>query len=181
LDECVAGRWKLNPQTGLIDVDGDFDCNKQGLTDLKGVKFGNVSGYFYCSENQLTSLVGAPQTVGGVFDCEDNQLTTLVGAPQTVGGGFNCSGNELTSLEGAPQSVGGYFHCERNPVSETTLDAIFALMQKGMDYQQALEKCWPKMKDEDRALMYKQMPNLPPEETRKYNALATYANIKGYL
>ena len=29
--------------------------------------------------------------------------------------------------------------------------------------------------------MYKQMPNLSPEETRKYQALATYRNIKGYL
>ena len=68
-----------------------------------------------------------------------------------------------------------------NPVSETTLDAIFALMRKGMAYQQALEEHWPKMEDEDRVLMYKQMTNLPPEDVRKYNALATYANIKGYL
>jgi len=68
-----------------------------------------------------------------------------------------------------------------NPVSETTLDAIFALMRKGMAYQQALEEHWPKMKDEDRAVLYKQMTNLPPDETRKYKALATYANIKGYL
>jgi len=50
-----------------------------------------------------------------------------------------------------------------------------------MAYQQALEECWPEMEDEDRVLMYKQMPDLPPEEMRKYNALATYANIKNYL
>jgi hypothetical protein len=37
------------------------------------------------------------------------------------------------------------------------------------------------MGDEDRALMYKEMPNLPPEEMRKYNALANYNNIKDYL
>ena len=29
--------------------------------------------------------------------------------------------------------------------------------------------------------MYKQMPDLSPEEVRKYKALATYGNIKGYL
>ena len=54
-------------------------------------------------------------------------------------------------------------------------------MKKGESYQQALEEYWPKMGNEDRTLMYKQMPNLSPEETRKYKALATYGNIKGYL
>ena len=54
-------------------------------------------------------------------------------------------------------------------------------MKKGKPYQQALEECWPEMGDEDRVLMYKQMPNLPPEDARKYNALANYNNIKGYL
>jgi hypothetical protein len=54
-------------------------------------------------------------------------------------------------------------------------------MKSGMAYQQALEEHWPEMGDEDRVLMYKQMTNLSPEEMRKYNALATYNNIKGYL
>jgi hypothetical protein len=181
LDRCARGSWKLNPSTGLIDVVGDFYCNVKGLTDFKGVKFGKASGDFYCNGNQLTSLEGAPPSVGGNFRCDGNQLTSLVGAPQSVGGHFSCRGNQLTTLEGAPQSVGGNFHCVDNPVSESTLKAIFALMRKGMGYQQALEEYWSKMGDEDRVLMYKQMPNLPPEETRKYNALATYANIKNYL
>jgi hypothetical protein len=54
-------------------------------------------------------------------------------------------------------------------------------MLKGMGYQQALEKLWPKMGDEDKALMYKQMPNLPQEDVRTYKALGTYNKIKGYL
>jgi len=54
-------------------------------------------------------------------------------------------------------------------------------MKKGKPYQQALEEYWPKMGDEDRALMYKEMPNLPPEDERKYKALSAYGNIKGYL
>jgi hypothetical protein len=104
-----------------------------------------------------------------------------VGAPQTVGWVFNCRENQLTSLEGAPKSVDGGFYCYDNPVSETTLDAIFALMKSGIGYQQALEEHWPEMVHEDRGLMYKQMTNLPPEDVRKYKALATYNNIKGYL
>ena len=204
LNKCAAGSWKLNRQTGLINVDGDFHCNGQGLTDFKGVKFGKVSGAFYCNNNQLTSLEGAPQSVsrgfnchynqlttlegapqsvGRSFFCHSNQLTSLEGAPQTVGEGFYCSDNVLTSLVGAPRKVGGDFRCEDNPVSETTLKAIFALMKKGKPYQQALEKRWPKMGDEDRVLMYKDKDHssLSPEDARKYKALATYNNIKDYL
>ena len=223
LNRFTFGRWKLNPQTGLVDVKGNFGCTGKGLTNLRGIRFGEVSGYFNCDYNQLTTLEGAPQSVGGEFDCSNNQLTSLEGAPQTVGdsffcygnqlttlkgaprtvGGvffcagnrlttlegapqtirrdFSCSGNQLTSLEGAPQSVRGIFYCSDNPVSETTLKTIFLLMRNGKTYQQALEVYWPKMGDEDKALMYKQMPNLPLEDARTYKALATYAKIKGYL
>jgi hypothetical protein len=73
------------------------------------------------------------------------------------------------------------FSCSDNPVSEKTLKAIFELMLKGMRYQQALEEYWPKMGDEDRAVMWKQIPDLPLEDARKYKALGTYAKIKGYL
>ena len=204
-------------------MDGNFYCSEQGLTDFKGVRFGKVSEHFVCGYNQLTTLEGAPKTVGGYFECENNELTSLVGAPQTVGGDFDCHDNELTTLEGAPQTVSGYFdchdnnlttlegapqsvgksflcggnqltslvgapktvyddfYCGNNPVSETTLENIFALMRKGKPYQQALEEYWPKMGDGDRVLMYKQMPSLSPEETRKYKALTTYNNIKDYL
>ena len=54
-------------------------------------------------------------------------------------------------------------------------------MEKGKAYQKALEEHWLEMGDEDRVLMYKEMPTLSPEDIRKYKALATYANIKGYL
>jgi len=94
-------------------VRGDFSCARRKLKSLRGVSFGQVSGSFYCFGNQLTTLEGAPQTVGGGFSCTSNQLTSLIGAPQTVDGHFDCSGNEnsLTSLEGAPLTVGGWFIC----------------------------------------------------------------------
>ena len=78
LDKCVEGSWKLNPLTGLVDVDGDFDCEDQGLSDFKGVRFGSVEDYFDCRDNQLTSLEGAPRKVGGGFYCEDNPVSALV-------------------------------------------------------------------------------------------------------
>jgi hypothetical protein len=53
-------------------------------------------------------------------------------------------------------------------------------MKKG-NYQQALEEHWPMMDDADRALMYKDIKGLTPEESRKYQALVTVNRIKNYL
>ena len=91
LDKCATRGWKLNSSTGLVDVDGDFNCVQQNLTDFKGVAFGQVKGYFDCRVNRLTSLVGAPLTVGMDFVCNNNRLTDLKGAPQTVGMNFICN------------------------------------------------------------------------------------------
>ena len=74
LNECTCGTWKLNPQTGLVDVDGSFHCNRQGLSDFKGVRFGAVGEDFWCYDNLLTSLVGAPREVGEDFFCDDNPV-----------------------------------------------------------------------------------------------------------
>ena len=101
---------------GLVNVLGDVDISRRGLTRIP-VKFGRVEGDFYCYGNQLTSLEGAPQSVGGNFWCHNSQLTSLDGAPKRVGGYFNCSNNQLTSLEGAPQSVGGNFWCHNNQLT----------------------------------------------------------------
>ena len=70
---------------------------------------------FKCDNMLLTSLEGAPQSVGRHFYCNNNHLTSLEGAPQRINGYFYCNDNQLTSLEGAPQSVGGGFYCDNNP------------------------------------------------------------------
>jgi len=122
LNKCIKegtyrstpGTWTLNPKTGLVDVDGGFNCSYQRLKGFKEVKFGKVTGSFWCNNNQLTSLVGAPQEVGDHFLCEDNQLTSLEGAPQKVGWSFSCKDNQLTSLVGAPLKVGDDFLCDNN-------------------------------------------------------------------
>ena len=97
LNEFTKGTWSVNRRTGLVDVEGDFDCKGEGLESLFGISFGHVSGTFSCSGNQLTTLAGAPQTVDGNFSCFGNQLTTLVGAPQTVDGYFTCDSFKLRS------------------------------------------------------------------------------------
>jgi len=117
LNRYTKGTWSYNPATGLVDVNGDFDCNDQNLKDFKGIKFGKVSGHFDCSLNSLTSLAGAPQKVRRNFNCYRNSLTSLAGAPQEVGWSFYCHRNNLTSLAGGPQEVGGDFWCGGNELT----------------------------------------------------------------
>ena len=114
LNMCTQGQWKLDPSTGLVDIDGDFHCSSMGLETLKGIRFGVIGGNFSCHTNRLETLEGAPQEVGGYFDCDENRLESLEGTPQKVGGVFRCSDNNLKSLVGAPQEVGGDFYCASN-------------------------------------------------------------------
>ena len=92
LKECVDGTYTIN-EDGSIDVDGSVYINNRDLIKIP-FKFRNVSVYFTCSNNQLTSLEGAPNTVGGSFNCHNNQLTSLECAPNTVGGNFYCHNNQ---------------------------------------------------------------------------------------
>ncbi len=103
--------WTL--KDGLVDVDGDIDLISKGLTKLP-LQFGRVTGHFYCHQNKLTTLEGAPKRVGGHFYCFYNKLTTLEGGPTEVGGDFSCQFNKLTTLENGPKEVGGNFVCNDN-------------------------------------------------------------------
>ena len=114
LNKYTAGSWSVNQTTGLVDVQGNFDCSNQYRKSLSGISFGHVNGNFNCNSNQLTSLEGAPNTVSEDFVCFNNRLTSLEGAPQTVGNYFDCSINQLQTLEGAPQTVVGDFRCSTN-------------------------------------------------------------------
>ncbi|MFA5754675.1 MAG: hypothetical protein WC905_05030, partial [Patescibacteria group bacterium] len=85
-------------------IDQDVDISRLYLTELPEFLSGlYINGDFYCNNNQLTSLQGAPESVGGDFYCSSNQLTSLQGAPESVGGDFYCYQNHLTSLQGAPE------------------------------------------------------------------------------
>jgi hypothetical protein len=130
LNKYTEGTWSVNPTTGLVDVQGDFNCSSERLKSLLDIHFGHVVGNFNCYDNRLTSLAGAPQTVGGNFNCYNNKLTSLEGSPQTVGGDFNCFFNDLKSLEGAPQTVGGNFDFSPNDLKSLegapyTINGIF--------------------------------------------------------
>ncbi len=103
-------------EDGSVTVNGNVDLSKKQLESIPFL-FEEVTKDFWCLHNNLTSLKGAPKTVGGFFRCSDNKLTSLEGAPEKVGGGFYSSENKLTSLKGAPKEVGGAFWCLDNPLN----------------------------------------------------------------
>ena len=88
LDSYEIENYTINDDW-TIDVKGSVYLNYVSLTCFPSfIKFNKVSGYFYCSDNQLTSLKGCPTTVSGSFSCRDNKLTSLEGCPTTVGNSF---------------------------------------------------------------------------------------------
>ena len=91
-----------------------FESTGRSVADLK---IDYKGGNFFCANNRLTSIEGAPSHVDGYFNCASNELTSLEGAPSRVDGNFDCAYNKLTSLEGAPSHVGGDFYCHNNKLT----------------------------------------------------------------
>lgn len=73
---------------------------------------------FYLSGKYLSVLPpDLPKTVLS-FDCSDNNLDSLIGSPETVKITFNCAGNSLTSLQYSPNNVvGGDYYCYQNSLT----------------------------------------------------------------
>jgi hypothetical protein len=113
LDGAVRGSWSLNPNTGLIDVNGDFIYISPGggRHPLRGLRFGEVSGSFILETytGVLPDLDGFPQKVGKNFSCSRCGVESLVGGPKEVGGNYTFSFNEVRNFEGAPERVPGNF------------------------------------------------------------------------
>jgi len=105
----IKGEYTIN-EDGEIDVDGSVFITRSGITEIP-VKFGKVTGDFWCERNNLTTLKNAPNWVGRDFDASENMLTDLEGSPEFVGRGFYCSYNPLESLKGAPKKV-DWFICK---------------------------------------------------------------------
>jgi hypothetical protein len=120
------------PDLSRITVKGNFLCQNNNLTSLKGAPQ-EIGGDFVCDGNKLTSLEGSPQKVNS-FYCRNNKLTTLKGAPQEIRGNFSCFNNELTSLEGLPKEIGGNFECSDNRL--TSLLGLPKMKDDAMIY------CW---------------------------------------
>ena len=116
--------YVINPD-GSISVNGNVSLSHLYLEKMP-LKFKDVSGYFICYNNKLTSLEGCPETVGCYFNCYNNKLTSLEGCPKSVGDGFYCHNNRLTSLEGCPDARTIY--CTNNQI--TSFDGLPEFWEK---------------------------------------------------
>ena len=87
-------------EDGLVSLVGQANM-KRKVSKLP-CRFDVVKGNFFCSDQGLTTLEGAPRVVTEDFSCHHNKLTTLEGGPNSVGGRYTCHGQPLASLEGLP-------------------------------------------------------------------------------
>lgn len=106
---------KLETLEGCPDIVlKDFDCSNNNLNSLFGSP--NSVGDFNCSNNNLSDLSYAPKEVDGYFNCSDNSITSIKGSPRTIQGYFKCANNKLISLKGGPKYIKDYFDCSNNRV-----------------------------------------------------------------
>jgi Leucine-rich repeat (LRR) protein len=82
-------------------------------TWLKNIE---ITGYFDCSCNKLTTLKNCPQKIRGSFYCCNNLLNSIEGCPENIKVNFDCTNNNLISLEGCPKNIEGNFYCDDNKV-----------------------------------------------------------------
>lgn len=96
IDESFEGIGYQSVKVKEIRGNVDLTINKGYIpTWLRNVK---IIGYFYCSNNKLTSLDNCPYFVVGDFFCSNNKLTSLNECPKYTGGDFYCRKN-LVKLE----------------------------------------------------------------------------------
>ena len=95
----------------------DYWLNGLDIIKLPDMAKSRIKGSFFCHDNKLLTLTGAPYEVDGIFMCSYNCLKSLFGAPRTVGKHFNCSMNQLISLEGLP-TIGGDLVCSNNKLRD---------------------------------------------------------------
>ena len=126
----IHGDVHVDPQTGVVDVQGSVTLNPKKIVSQLPVQFGRVSGHFHCHKNQLITLHGAPSHVTYNFSCAVNKLQSLDGAPIYVGGDFTCIMNPLKSLNRAPEHVGRTWFLDYDPDLPllSTLNATEVLM-----------------------------------------------------
>jgi hypothetical protein len=87
----VRGKLELDETGEKVNVRGHLYAKEGASFTSFPVTFGNVSHFMQVDNVGLTSLVGAPHSVGGIFSCDKNNLTSLVGGPSFVYGNYSHS------------------------------------------------------------------------------------------
>jgi hypothetical protein len=98
--------WWVNPETGMVDVGGNFVLEKGWTRGLLGIKFGKIGGYFNVIEAGLEDPRELPREIGTHLNASGNKFRTLEGIGK-VGKTVDLDNNLLVSLEGVtPETLG---------------------------------------------------------------------------
>ena len=123
-------------ENGLVNVSGGVRI-PSGYSSIP-VHFGEVSGFFKCSDTSIASLIGAPSRVGGNFYCYNTHITSLEYAPLYVGGNFYCHNEHFTTLQNIHKTdfrnvaVGGTLYISNECTNILGLAAIPGVKRVGM-------------------------------------------------
>lgn len=101
-----------------IDVQQDVHLAYERCQfDKLPIRFNYVDGDFCIYGLGLTTLDGCPKTITGYFDCSDNELTSLEFGPEDVPI-YHCYDNKLTNLDFLPNQHMDELHCYKNLITE---------------------------------------------------------------
>lgn len=104
---------------------------RKNLSSLEGINIPRkVIGDFRCDDNHLTSLKGGPEEVTGNYICNKNlQLTSIEGCPSKVEWSFFCGETKLISLQGIHKLfkdgyIKGTFNCNKTSITSHILGLL---------------------------------------------------------
>lgn len=85
---------------------GRVDISHNNLTSLVGLPE-SISGNLMIGSNPLKSLQGCSRSINGDFEAFNTQITSMIGGPEIIRGDCFINETELMSLEGFPKHIGG--------------------------------------------------------------------------
>lgn len=106
LDEYFYIDGRAEIRDGLVNVFGHAKMVKSEYNMPKiPVKFGSITGDFWCREQSILSLEGAPHFVGREFDCSNSAITSLKFSPKSVDYSYICYGVLMNSFDGISETI----------------------------------------------------------------------------
>ena len=105
--------WWVDPETGLVNVGGNFILKDEWKEGLLGIKFGKIGGYFNVTGAGLEDASELPREIGTHLNAGGNKFRTLEGIG-LVKMTISVENNLLVSLEGLTKDL--LRSADRNPV-----------------------------------------------------------------
>ena len=99
---------------------GNIDCHKMYISNLKGIEAFTALTELSCYDNQLKSLDVSKNTALTVLRCRSNQITSLDVSKNTDLTLLDCDRNQLTSLDVSKNTVLTQLYCTGSKL--TSLD-----------------------------------------------------------